>query len=95
MNFLEKYNFNKDIILELEETIPEKLKELIIKQKKLVIQNIIYLQDLGVDNICEIFIKFYDMFLMDNSNFIEVFSKYEKEDLLNKIKQNKNIVEYL
>lgn len=95
MNFLEKYNFNKDIILELEETIPEKLKELIIKQKKLVIQNIVYLQDLGVDNICEIFVKFYDMFLMDNSNFIEVFSKYEKEDLLNKIKQNKNIVEYL
>ena len=32
---------------------------------------------------------------MDNSNFIAIFSKYEKEDLIEKLKKNINIVEFL
>lgn len=95
MKFLEKVNFSIETIEELQESVPNKLQELLISQSKLVIANIKYLQDLNITNIEEIFIKFYDMFLMDNSNFIEVFNKYDLEDLVNKINQNKNIVEYL
>jgi len=35
------------------------------------------------------------MFLMDHSNFVEIFSKYEPEDLIEKLKKNIKIVEYL
>lgn len=95
MNFLEKVDFSIDTIAELEESVPYKLQELLNKQKKLVILNINCLKDLNITNIEEIFIKYYDMFLMDNSNFMEVFNKYDLDDLINKINQNKNIVEYL
>ena len=57
------------------------------EQKKLVTENISYLKDLGVTNYQDIFLKFYEMFLMDNSNFIAIFSKYEKEDLIEKLKK--------
>ena len=95
MKFLEKIGFSKDDISFLEENTPEKLLALIKEQKKLVTENITYLKDLGVTNYQDIFLKFYDMFLMDNSNFIAIFSKYEKEDLIAKLKKNINIVEYL
>ena len=95
MKFLEKIGFSKDDISFLEENTPEKLLDLIKEQKKLVTENITYLKDLGVTNYQDIFLKLYDMFLMDNSNFIAIFSKYEKEDLIAKLKKNINIVEFL
>lgn len=95
MKFLEKIGFSKDDISFLEENTPEKLLDLIKEQKKLVTENITYLKDLGVTNYQDIFLKFYEMFLMDNSNFIAIFSKYEKEDLIEKLKKNINIVEFL
>ena len=95
MKFLEKLNFSKDAIAEIEDNTPEKLLELIKVQKRLVAENITFLKDLGVTNYQEIFIRYYDMFLMDNSNFKDIFSKYEKEDLITKLSKNINIVEYL
>ena len=95
MNFLEKLDFSKDDIAEVIENTPEKLLEVIKSQKKLVSENINYLKDLGVTNYQAIFIKYYDIFLMDNSNFKDIFTKYEKEDLIEKLKKNINIVEFL
>ena len=81
MKYLEKIGFSKDDIAYMMENTPEKFIELLKEQKKLVTQ--------------DIFLKFYEMFLMDNSNFIAIFSKYEKEDLIEKLKKNINIVEFL
>ncbi len=95
MKFLEKLNFSKDDIDEIIDNTPEKLLEIIKSQKKLVSENINYLKELGVTNYQAIFIKYYDIFLMDNSNFKDIFMKYEKEDLIEKLKKNINIVEFL
>ena len=95
MKFLEKLDFSKDDIAEIVDNTPEKLLEIIKSQKKLVSENISYLRDLGVTNYQAIFIKYYDIFLMDNSNFKDIFMKYEKEDLIEKLKKNINIVEFL
>ena len=86
MKYLEKIGFSKDDIAYMMENTPEKFIELLKEQKKLVTENISYLKDLGVTNYQDIFLKFYEMFLMDNSNFIAIFSKYEKEDLIEKAK---------
>ena len=95
MKFLEKYDFNKEDIDTFVNNSPEKLVTAIKDHKKLVGTNIAFLKDLGVKNYKEIFIKFYDMFLMDNSNFVEVFNKYDREDLIIKLEKNVGIVEYL
>lgn len=95
MKFLEKYDFNKEEIADFLNNSPKKLIDAIKKQKKLVCANIDYLKDLGVTNYQQIFLEYYDMFLMDNSNFVEIFSKYEPEDLIEKLKKNVKIIEYL
>jgi len=95
MKFLEKYNFNKEEIADILNNSPKKLIDAIKNNKKLVCENIDYLKSLGVTNYQQIFLEYYDMFLMDHSNFVEIFSKYEPEDLIEKLKKNIRIVEYL
>lgn len=95
MKFLEKYNFNKEDIAEFLNNSPKKLINLVKENKKLVCENINYLKDLGVTNYQQIFLEYYDMFLMDHSNFVSIFAKYEPEDLIDKLMKNIKIVEYL
>ncbi|MBR1413821.1 MAG: hypothetical protein IJ574_04045 [Bacilli bacterium] len=95
MNFLKKYDFNKQDIEELLNNSPLILTQEIEKHSKLVSKNIEYLKDLGVSNYRDIFKKYYDMFLMDNSNFIEVFAKYDRDDLIEKLEKNMAIIEFL
>ena len=95
MKFLEKYDFNKEEIADFLNNSPKKLIDAIKDNKKLVCENINYLKDLGVTNYQQIFLEYYDMFLMDHSNFVEVFAKYEPKDLIEKLNKNIKIVEYL
>ncbi len=95
MKFLEKYEFSKEDIADFLNNSPKKLIDAIKDNKKLVSENIDYLKGLGVTNYQQIFLEYYDMFLMDHSNFVEVFSKYEPEDLIEKLNKNIKIIEYL
>ena len=47
------------------------------------------------ENYKEIFNSYYGMFLMDNSSFTEIFNKYDQNDLIDKLRKNVAIVEYL
>ncbi len=95
MNFLMDYGFGEDEIKRFSANIPPLLHEQILNSYSLVSKNIAFLKDLGVVPYKEIFVKFYDMFLMDTSNFTNIFKQYEKEDLLEKINTNFEIVEFL
>lgn len=95
MSFLLDYEFKEEEIKEFSKDVPPLLHEQILNSYKLVSQNIAFLKNLGVTNYKEVFIKFYDMFLMDNSNFMTIFNNYEREDLIDKISNNADIVEFL
>lgn len=95
MSFLGKYNFNDDDIKEYENNTPEKIKSLIEENIKLVEENLKYLFELGINTFKEIFINYPDMFLLDNSTFVEMFSKYDSEELIEKLNSNYKLVEYL
>ena len=95
MEFLIDNNFSEDEIYFLDENIPILLKEELVKQKRLVNANIRYLVDSGIKQYKEIFIKFYEIFLLDNSEFRDIFDKYEKEDLQRFLDKDINIIEYL
>lgn len=95
MKFLEKYEFDKEQIADFLNNSPKKLIDAVKENKKLVCANIEYLKDLGVTNYQDIFLEYYDMFLLDHSNFTSIFSKYEPEDLIEKLNKNIKIVEYL
>lgn len=95
MKFLEKYDFSKETIADFLNNSPKKLIDAIKDHKKLVGENIGYLKDIGIPNYQEVFLEYYDMFLIDHSNFVNIFSKYEISDLIEKIQKNPKIVEYL
>lgn len=95
MHFLVDFGFHEEEIKVFSSNVPSLLFEQIVNSYKLVSQNIEFLKNLGVQNYKEVFVKFYDMFLMDNSNFMNIFNSYEREDLVEKINSNSDIVEFL
>ena len=75
--------------------IPDELREDLENNKDLVKANYNYLKDLGIENTFEIFKTYYPIFLMDTSNFQNIFNKYNMSDLIDKINKNIAIIEHL
>lgn len=95
MTYLKDLGFNDEYINTINENLPSKALETLEKEKEKVSKNINFLKDLGVKNYCDAFVKFYNMFLLENSSFEEIFSKYDREDLIAKLEKNVAIMEYL
>ena len=86
MNFIEE---------DISSVISDELRQDLEKNTDLVKANINYLKELGVENVNEIFKTYYPMFLMDTSNFQNIFNKYDISDLIDKINKNMAIIEHL
>lgn len=95
MKYLDKLGFTKQEISEVENNTPEMMIAKLKEQQKLVTANILFLKELGVTNYKRVFINYYDMFLMDNSNFISIFNQYDRDDLIDKIQKDISVIEYL
>ena len=95
MGFLKELDFSKDEIVKAENNTTDLIINEILDSKEIVMHNLNFLKNYGVTNYKDVFIEFCSMFLMDPSKFANVFTKYEKEDLIDKIKNNVAIVEFL
>lgn len=95
MNYLKDLGFEDKVIDLINKNIPSQALENLTTEEATVTQNIKYLKDLGIPNYVDAFIKFYNMFLLDNDTFDSIFSKYDKEDLIAKLEKNIAIMEYL
>ena len=95
MKYLLDLNFTEEQVDLINKNIPTNAIEKMDEEKELVIENINYLIELGVNNYQDAFIKFYNMFLLNNNDFVEIFSKYDTEDLIVKLDKNVAIMEYL
>lgn len=95
MKFLQKFGFTSEHLKYLDDNAASVMIESLEKNKKLVSTNINYLLELGVTNLQDIFMEYYDLFLLDNSNFVSIFNKYDREDLIEKLQKNVAIIEYL
>ena len=54
----------------------------------IVLENIKYMKDFGISNYVDVVIKFPNIFLRDAESFKNVFSKFDKEDLIQKVAKN-------
>jgi len=95
MMYLKELGFAEDIIKNMTTNLPETAVEKLTEEEKIVTTNINYLKDLGVTNYVDAFVRFYNMFLIDPKTFDEIFSKYDREDLIAKLEKNVAIMEYL
>ena len=95
MMYLKDLGFEEELINSLLEELPSGAIEKLTEHKETITTNINYLKDLGISNYVEAFVRFYNMFLLEPSTFDEIFSKYDKEDLIVKLEKNVAIMEYL
>ncbi len=95
MEFLKGVGFDAEEIQKLNNSIPDLIFNLLLDQEKLVITNIDYLKNLGITNYKNIFLKFYEVFLLDHSTFKAMLDKYETPDLIKFLEKDLNIFEYL
>ena len=95
MRFLESLGFSKEEITTFKDSVADVMLETLDGNKKLVKANLQYLIDLGIKNVHDIFFNYYELILLDYSNFTGIFNKYDREDLIEKLENNVAIVEYL
>ena len=95
MTYLKELGFDDNVIDLINKNIPKQAIETLTTEEIKVSQNIKYLKDLGVTNYVDALVKFYNMFLLDNDIFDSIFSKYDKDDLVEKLHKNIAIMEYL
>lgn len=95
MNYLSDLGFSNEVINIIEENFSRGSLEALKEEKDNVLQNVNYLRELGISNYIDAFIKFYNMFMLDNQTFEKIFSKYDKDDLVAKLEKNIAIMEYL
>lgn len=95
MMYLKDLGFDEETIKIFKENIPELALGKLIEEQETITTNINYLKDLGVKNYVDAFVKFYNMFLMNPKLFEEIFSKYDRDDLIAKLEKNVAIMEYL
>lgn len=93
--FLEDLDFDKESIEEIYNRFTEETIKLLNDNCETVKVNISYLKNLGISNYQEAFIRFYNMFLMEPTTFDDIFSKYDKDDLVVKLEKNIAILEHL
>jgi hypothetical protein len=93
--YLKDLGFSEEIINTMIENIPALAVEKLNENEKMVTANIKYLINLGVTNYIDAFVKFYNIFLVEEEVFDDIFSKYDSEDLVAKLEKNVAIMEYL
>ena len=95
MMYLKELGFEETVIESLLEELPSGAVEKLTEHQETVTTNINYLKELVVSNYVDAFLHFYNMFLLEPSSFDEIFSKYDREDLIAKLEKNVAIMEYL
>ncbi len=95
MKFLEKYGFNNEDIDEFINNTPKKLMEAVKENKDLIEANLSFIKSLGAKTYREIFIYYTDLFFMDSSSFQNMFNRYQKDSLIERLNENYKVVEYL
>lgn len=95
MMYLKGLGFSDDTIHLMVANLPKNAVKEMEEKESVITSNINYLKELGVTNYVDAFVKFYNMFLLDNKSFDEIFSKYDREDLVAKLEKNVAIMEYL
>lgn len=88
MEYLNEFGLDSTDIEIMMENIDENTFSDITLFKNLIKDNIVFLQDFGIKNCNKIIVKYPEIFLRDKSSLENVLSKFDKEDLIEKVDNN-------
>lgn len=99
MEYLYNFGLDANDIDEIKINVDENTYSDLTLFENIVIENIQYLKDFGVTNYSQVIVKYPEIFLRDTESFKNVFSKFDREDLIAKIQKNvaviKKMVEFV
>ena len=93
--YINKLNISEKEIEKIIFNNPKVIIEQLRLKQDLVETNFNFLVNLGITNVKNIFVNYAEIFLLDSSLFKRKFSKYNKEDLIEKLDANMDIILFL
>ena len=99
MNYLKDVGLTNEDVETIKYSVSDDIYSDLTLFAPLVKKNIEFLRDFGITNFKRVVIKYPDIFLRDEGSFENVFSKFDKDDLISKCLNNvaviKKMVEFV
>lgn len=88
LTYLYDYGLDSQDLEAIKETASETTYAELSLMNGIVGENIKYMKDFGVTNYTKVVVKYPDIFIRDAESFRNVFSKFDKDDLIAKVLKN-------
>ncbi len=88
MQYLYNFGLDDTDIEEIKKNVTDEVYCDLSLFSKIVEGNIVYMRDFGVTNYRQVIVKYPEIFLRDLESFMNVFSKFDKDDLIAKVTKN-------
>lgn len=99
LEYLFDFGLDSTDVEEIRENVEDNTYSELTLFTGLVSDNIRYMKDFGVSNYTKVIVKYPDIFLRDCESFKNIFSKFDKDDLIKKVEKNpavfKKMVEFV
>ena len=99
MEYLYNFGLDSTDIEIIKENVSDDIYSDLTLLENIVIENIMYLKEFGITNYSQVIVKYPEIFLRDHESFKNVFSKFDREDLIQKVTKNvaviKKMVDYV
>lgn len=92
MEYLYSFGLDANDIEEIKMNVDEETFSDLTLFENIVIENIQFLKDFGITNYSQVIVKYPEIFLRDAESFRNVFSKFDREDLIVKIQKNVAVI---
>jgi len=99
LKYLYDYGLDSRDLEELRDNVDDVIYSELSLFEGIVSDNILYMKEFGVSNYSQVVLKYPEIFLRDAESFKNVFSKFDREDLIQKVEKNpavfKKMVEFV
>lgn len=92
MDYLNNFGLDTNDINTIKENVSDDVFSDLTAFRKIVEKNIEFLKEFGVTNFKDVVIKYPDIFLRDAESFRNVFTKFDKDDLISKVEKNPAVI---
>ena len=92
MDYLNNFGLDVNDINTIKENVSDDVYSDLTAFRKIVEKNIEFLKEFGVTNFKDVVIKYPDIFLRDAESFRNVFTKFDKDDLISKVEKNPAVI---
>lgn len=87
-NYIKELNFSSEDIELIKDNNPKETVKVLETKQRLVENNLNFLEDYGIKNNRDIFLAYPEIFLQEPSVFQNIFTKYKKDDLIQRLEEN-------